>query len=63
MEEMLRQAVLYGNGMTMNEVKELKMTPDRLKEYVQQLKENYDKKKKSDKNDLPFEAFKRGSVR
>lgn len=56
MEELLRQAVLYGNGMTLAEVKELKMTPDRLKDYVAQLKEN---KTSPAKKDLPPEALKK----
>ena len=59
MEDLLKQAVLYGNGLTLNEVKELKMTPERLKEYVDQLKENNNSQKK----DLPPEAIKRGSSR
>ena len=59
MEDLLKQAVLYGNGLTLNEVKELKMTPEKLKEYVEQLKENNTNQKK----DLPPEAIKHGTSR
>ena len=54
MEDLLKQAVLYGHGMTLNEVKELKMTPEKLKDYVAYLKENNTHQKK----DLPPEVLK-----
>jgi len=56
MEDLLRQAVLYGNGMTLAEVKELKMSPERLKDYVAELREN---KNSPTKKDLPPEALKK----
>ena len=59
MEDLLKQAVLYGNGLTLNEVKELKMTPEKLKEYVERLKENNPGQKKG----LPPEAIKHGTSR
>ena len=64
MEDLLKEAVLYGNGLTLSEVKELKKTPEQLKEYVDQLKENHEQQKKnSDKKDLPPEAYKGGAGR
>ncbi len=64
MEDLLKQAVLYGNGLTLSEVKELKKTPEQLKEYVTQLKQEHEvQSKKSDKKDLPPEAARRGSGR
>ena len=64
MEDLLKQAVLYGNGLTLNEVKELKKTPEQLKEYVNQLKENNkNQKKNSDKKDLPPEVRRGGADR
>ena len=60
MEDMLKDAVLYGNGMTLTEIKELKMTPARLKEYVSELKEN---KNSPAKKNLPPETLKKGASR
>lgn len=60
MEDMLKEAVLYGNGLTLTEIKELKMTPTRLKEFVAELKEH---KNSPTKKDLPPEAIKRGAAR
>jgi len=63
MEDLLKQAVLYGNGMTLNEIKELKMTPDRLKEYVNQLKEaQLQPGRSKDKKSLPAGAFNKQGV-